>query len=465
MTDLLPQALRDALHEAADRLRGADDTAHRVDDALQHVVNVFAVPNFLMNTDFEKVGINAHGLGSNGPYAFSPLNQVLSGYSLFAGARDTWNGGVKIGMGLGNDNSEQVFDGTTTAATGLAGVYSATMGLLDVTTSASVLVGAGLAGYGVGTTAIKGIEAATGHNVAYDLGDLLFQATHGRADEAGFTLSSDVAPPVHALPDLARPYTEHHHHHHASAPLTPHGIVEFQGGWWYEPGSAWHAISSTPVPGAITHTEGGYRDAAGAWHHISASDPAGTAGSGWRGPEGTWHPIGPDSHAIPGGQGVVNLEWTQDAAGSWHPVPPSAPPPTDAGGGTPGVELNAAWFLGHDGAWHPLPAHDGTAGDGGQAGTTEMVSAAYQSPDGVWHPLPVSQPENGAAPSGGSDHVQSGPGPAQPAQTGAIQDHDGPAQAAAGQPYSDGGGLTTGDQAARGNDGGSESAAGHVSGF
>jgi tetratricopeptide (TPR) repeat protein len=135
------------LDEAADRLRGADDTAHRVDDALQNVINGFAVPNFLMNTDFEKVGINAHGLGSNGPFGFSPLNQVLSGYSL-----------------------------------------------LDVTTPASVLVGAGLVGYGLGTTAIKGIEAATGHNVANDLGNLLFQAIHGRADDAAFTLSSDVAP-------------------------------------------------------------------------------------------------------------------------------------------------------------------------------------------------------------------------------------------------------------------------------
>ncbi|MGW2222672.1 hypothetical protein ACWCSD_47415 [Nonomuraea sp. NPDC001684] len=423
MTDLLPQALRDALHQAADVLRGVNDAARRADDALQHVVNVFTVPSFLMNTDFDRLGGSAHGLGSSGPFAFPPLNQAISGYGLFAGARDTWNGGVKLGTGLGGGNGEQVLDGAATAATGLAGVYSATLGLLDVTTPAGALVGAALAGYGVGTTAIKGIEAATGHDVAHDLGDLLFRAVHGSAEEAAFTLPSDVAPPLHALPDLAGPATEQHRHE-PSAPLTPHGIVEFQGGWWYEPGSAWHAISSTPVPGAITHTEGGYRDAAGAWHHVSASDPPGTAGSGWRGPEGTWHPIGPDGHTIAGAQSVVNLDWTQDTAGSWHPVPPAAPISPDAGGGTPGVELNAAWFLGHDGAWHPLPVHDGTAGDTG--------------------------------------HAHGGPDAAQQAQAGASQQHDEPAQAAV-QP--DGSVPATGEPAAAGGDGGSESAAGHVSGF
>ncbi|MFF0869785.1 hypothetical protein ACFYUV_49080 [Nonomuraea sp. NPDC003560] len=461
MTDLLPQALRDALHQAADVLRGVDDAARRADDALQHVVNVFTVPSFLMNTDFDRLGGSAHGLGSSGPFAFPPLNQAISGYGLFAGARDTWNGGVKLGTGLGGGNGEQVLDGAATAATGLAGVYSATLGLLDVTTPAGALVGAALAGYGVGTTAIKGIEAATGHDVAHDLGDLLFRAVHGSAEEAAFTLPSDVAPPLHALPGLAGPATEHRHH--PSAPLTPHGIVEFQGGWWYEPGSAWHAISSTPVPGAITHTEGGYRDAAGAWHQVSASDPPGTAGSGWRGPEGTWHPIGPDGHTIAGAQSVVNLDWTQDAAGSWHPVPPAAPISPDAGGGTPGVELNAAWFLGHDGAWHPLPVHDGTAGDGGQTGTAELVSAAYQSPDGGWHPLPGSQPETAAAASGDTGHAHGGPDAAQQAQAGASQEHDEPAQAAAVQP--DGGVPATGEPAAPGGDGGSESAAGHLSGF
>src|SRR5690349_16579346 len=55
--------------------------------------------------------------------------------------------------------------------------------------------------------------------------------------------------------------------------------------------------------------------------------------------------------------------------------------------------------------------HDGTDGDGGPAGTTELVAAAYRSPDGGWHSLPRSQPETAA--SGDTGHAHGDPEAAQ----------------------------------------------------